>query len=72
MESKTLKRVLKKDEKSVSYCCKAAGTVQVNQLPKENAFKMKRQLSEKDESASYCCKAAGALSVEELPPEDAY
>ena len=72
MATKTLKRVLKKDRKSASYCCEAAGTVKADQLPKEDAFKMKRQLGKKDQSASYCCEAVGALSAEQLPTEDAY
>ena len=72
MGTKTLKRVLKKDGKSASYCCESAGTVKAAQLPKEDAFRMKRTLGKKDESASYCCEAAGTLSAEQLPPEDAY
>lgn len=72
MRTKTLKRVLKKDGKSASYCCESAGTVKADQLPKEDAFGMKRKLRKKDESASYCCGAAGTLLAEKLPPEDAY
>lgn len=48
MGSKTLRRVLKKDGESASYCCEAAGTVKADQLPEEDAFKMKRQLGKKD------------------------
>lgn len=72
MRDKTLRRVLKKDGRSASYCCEAAGTVKADQLPKENAFKMKRLLGKKEQSASYCCEAAAALLAEQLPPEDAY
>lgn len=72
MGIKALRRVLKKDGKSASYCCEAAGTVKADQLPEEDAFKMKRQLEKKDQSASYCCEAASALSAKQLPPEDAY
>lgn len=72
MRSKTIKRVLKKDGKSASYCCESAETVKADHLPKEDAFRMKRKLGEKDESASYCCEAADTLSAEKLPSEDAY
>lgn len=72
MGTKTLKRILKKDGKSISYYCEATGTVKVDQPSKEDAFKMKRQLGKEDRSASYCCEAADTLSAEQLPPEDAY
>jgi hypothetical protein len=72
VRSKTLKRVPKKDGKSASYCCEAAGTLKADLLPKEDAFRMERKLGKKDQSASYCCEAAGTLSAEQLPSEDAY
>jgi hypothetical protein len=71
MRTKTLKRVLKK-RKSLQVICESAGIVKVDQLLKEDAFKMKRQLGKKDQSASYCCEAADTLLAEHLPPEDAY
>lgn len=41
---KNLRRILKKDGKSAGYCCEAAGTVKVDKLPKEDAFKTRRKL----------------------------
>jgi len=58
--------------KSLQVICESARIFKVDQLPKEDAFKMKRQLGKKDQSARYCCEAVGTLSAEHLPSEDAY
>jgi len=36
---KSLKRILKKKNKSASYCCEAAYTINAKKLPVEKAFK---------------------------------
>jgi hypothetical protein len=64
------RRVLTDQGQSASYCCEAAKTVSVADLPPENAFK--RDLGEAGQSASYCCEAAKTVPVADLPPEDAF
>jgi len=41
MKKKNIKRVLKKKEKSATYCCEASETIKANRLPKEDAFRAK-------------------------------
>ncbi|PIY96889.1 MAG: hypothetical protein COY66_02510 [Candidatus Kerfeldbacteria bacterium CG_4_10_14_0_8_um_filter_42_10] len=66
------RRILKGDSGSASYCCEAAGAIETDKLPPENAFDPKRAPGKEEKAASYCCEAAGVIPAENLPPEDAH